>query len=303
MPVQIAEPVRTFLARRYGRLRRAERLGGQSLSAVYRLHFGIEDKPLSSNDYESKTLSHNRTRILKVSDRPAENYFYRRVAPQLERQGVVMPRLDYAITAAGRSWLVLEDIGAALPRERWAADPDVLATLYRLHSAKLDIAPRLPFYRPVWTPELNRQATVILADGIKLLPMLDELAMRYSYLFESVCPVSGDPNPTNWGVRPDAAPVLYDWERFTYATPALDLGIVVPGLPSRPDFEAVARLYSAHSGTDLFTLSRDMLAVKLWSIVEYVAGYATGKMRRSVQLDGQFLNLLAVYLSKMSREL
>jgi Phosphotransferase enzyme family len=293
MKIQIAEPVQNFLARRYGRLQKTTRLGGQSLSAVYRLYFGMN----------GKTLSHTRTAILKVSDRAAENYFYRRIAPQLKWHGVAMPRLDYAVTVAGRSWLVLEDISEPFPRGLHFADPNVVATLYRLHSAKLDITPRPDFYRPVWTPELNRAAMALLPDGAKLLTALDDLAARSACLFEPCCPVSGDPNLSNWGVRSDNTPVLYDWERFTFATPAVDLGIVMPGLSHFKVIEPVARLYAAHSGADVRTLSRDMLVVKIWSVVEYLAGYATGKMRRSVRLNSTGFHLFSTYLAEQTRQL
>jgi hypothetical protein len=310
MNLHIAEPVRTFLAERYGRLQKITRLGGQSLSAVYRLHFArdgshrdIEDTILSYRNIEGTILPHRRTAILKVSDRAAESYFYRRVAPQLQQQRVAIPRLEYAVNVAGRSWLVLEDIAELYQCGLHFADPALVEMLYRLHTAKLDLPPRPDFYRPVWTPELNRLATALLPDGENLLPALDDLAARSGYLFAPVCPVSGDPNLTNWGVRPDGTLVLYDWERFTYATPALDLGIVMPGLSHFKVIEPVARLYAAHSGDNVADLSRDMLIVKIWSVVEYLAGYATGKMRRSVRLNSTNFLLFSTYLAEQTRQL
>lgn len=106
------------------------------------------------------------------------------------------------------------------------------------------------------------------------------------------CWISGDPNPTNWGLRADGTLVLYDWERFGRATPAIDLAITVPGLGNWADFQMVATTYlqqeknsSSPTPQEVALLTGEVAAAKVWSVIEYVSQYQMGAITRSPQID------------------
>src|SRR5579883_2966731 len=80
----------------------------------------------------------------------------------------------------------------------------------------------------VWCVQASKQTLVVKRS----------MQPRESIFYTKVAP-TGDPNPTNWGLRADGTIVLYDWERFGQATPAIDLAITVPGLGDRAVFQKV----------------------------------------------------------------
>lgn len=67
--------------------------------------------------------------------------------------------------------------------------------------------------------------------------------------------------------------MLFDWERFTFATPALDLAICVPGLAGVDAFRTVSLAYAGHD-----RLTTDIARAKVWSVIEFLAGYAAGEV-------------------------
>jgi Ser/Thr protein kinase RdoA (MazF antagonist) len=90
-------------------------------------------------------------------------------------------------------------------------------------------------------------------------------------------PISGDPNPLNWGLRADNQVVLFDWERVGFGPPAFDLAITIPGLAQQADAQLVAQAYLTTAGTlerhptRVQTLAQDILRCKVWVIVEFMA--------------------------------
>jgi thiamine kinase-like enzyme len=156
----------------------------------------------------------------------------------------------------------------------------MLSILHRLHGLDLS-APAV--FAPEWTGEMTENALSCfpVMQVEKLRETLDKKQAEFQYLFEPTCPISGDPNPTNWGVRNNGQLVLFDWERFGYGTAALDLAITVPGLGDGEQFRQVARAYlSLNDETPerdtVEQLARDMAGAKLWTVVEYLSGYAEG---------------------------
>jgi aminoglycoside phosphotransferase (APT) family kinase protein len=107
--------------------------------------------------------------------------------------------------------------------------------------------------------------------------------------------ISGDPNPSNWGRRERGQLVLFDWERFGVGQPELDVAIVIRGLPSRGEIEAVASHYSALSGRgspeDTY---QKLVAWKLWTVLEFVTepqSPARERTKRWLGLDfGQWID-------------
>ena len=110
-----------------------------------------------------------------------------------------------------------------------------------------------------------------------LATTLETIRAATLFLFEPRCLISGDPNPANWGLRDDGTLVLYDWERCTLGSPDIDLAITVPGLGSWAAFERVAAVYSdTVPQSDPRQLAVDIARAKVWSVIEFLAGYAQG---------------------------
>ena len=264
-------PIAQYLDVELGAPLAIERLGGKSAAAVYRVQGG------------------RGAAIVKARANPREVRFYERVAPVLSAVGIATPRLELAARERGAQWLILEEIPTALPRERWTADPDVLATLGRLHASPRPAPRDLPDrFRPAWTETMNAAALAGFAPEVaaRLAPVLEALRRESQRLFRPRCWIAGDPNPTNWGLRADGRVVLFDWERFGRGTPALDLAITVPGLGTADQFRLFADRYVALVSTDVprswssGDLARDLALAKAWSLVEFLCGAAGARSER-----------------------
>lgn len=271
LPFIWPDELRNYLLASYGMATVIEPLGGgQSGSAVFRLRFA-------------------RGSVVIKNVGPSEEYFYTVLAPDLLAAALDLPVLYWSSGIYKPAWLVLEDIEQPLPRDRWSADPQVISTLHRLHTAAIPEPPdRHSLFRPTWTDNMTGNVLMLLPGQERgRVGVLLRLLQRDSQpLFEALCHISGDPNPTNWGVRADCTPVLYDWERFGYGTPPLDLAIATPGLPEAGDFEKVAATYLQASGSSddcaLQKLIRDITRAKVWNIVEYLNFYAEGKLQNDM---------------------
>jgi len=242
----------------FGEPRGVEHLGGLSGAAVLRLNFGTC------------------TAILKQGAPAVELHVYGRLGELFRAHHVHMPRLLASGDAGGSPWLLIEDVPEPLSPERWLADAQVVAMLRRLHHIELDPALIPPDrYRPRWDDDMTAAARSLFPgeDGVNLRAHLDRLRDRAQPLFEGKALLSGDPNPRNWAVRPNGDPVLFDWERLTLGSPALDLAITVPGFSSRADFERLALTYwGAAPATLLAARADDLVAAKAWSVVEFLSG-------------------------------
>lgn len=217
--------------------------------------------------------------VVKGRASPAEAEIYRKDAGLLAARGVPTPRLYWSDRIDGDWWLVLEEIPHELPRARWLADPELLAILHRLHHCPLK-PPAI--YQPNWTPEPTTAALKWFDDRERanLRNRLEELRHRCQPLFEPICPISGDPNPRNWGIRADGRLVLFDWERCTFGSPAIDLAITIPGLGSPSDFKQVASIYLSNRETLASAREIDLFAsqvklAKAWALIEFLANAHT----------------------------
>ncbi len=204
--------------------------------------------------------------IVKRSTHPRESIFYTMVAPTLAAVDIPLPHLEWSGRDADTFWLVLEDIPTPLPRVRWSPS----------------------------------------AQARRLAPILEDLRLSHQTLFAPQCWISRDPNPTNWGLRGDGTMVLYDWERFGKATPAVDLAITVPGLGERAVFQAVATAYLERddrslslAAQEISFLTQEMIVAKVWSIIEYLSGhYHAGTIARSTRID-TLLQQIPAWLEKI----
>jgi hypothetical protein len=248
------------------------------------------------------------TLIVKNDPDGREVRFYQRVAPNLRQRGLAIPELLWS----DQHWLAMEAIPHPLPRSRWAGDPDVLATLARLHSSpptfELD---GLPLFRPQWTVAMTDAALGYVPAGERGLVQskLHAIRERAGELFQQRRLISGDPNPTNWGLRSDGAVVLFDWERFGLGAPAIDVAISMPGLPSPNggQEERVASRYlefwAATGGEPPATVRQfaaEIRRAKLWTIVEFLEAHASGELPAEA---GETATMLAAWLPQGVRSI
>lgn len=244
-------------------------LAGLSGSRVWRVDFASAQRIVKATTWDDAA-------------NVVETGFYNKAASELIEQGVPVPALDFIYLGLDACWLAIEFIPQPLPRSRWLADPEVMSALHRLHNAHLTDPPFV-LHGFHWTPAVHNEAIALPRSA----QWVDTLRAACEVLFEEERWLaeetgeedrwlSGDPNPRNWGVRADGSVALFDWERFTFGAPAIDLAITVPGLGTRPDFERVAERYSAFESpasteAEIDALTRDLICAKAWSTFEFVA--------------------------------
>jgi aminoglycoside phosphotransferase (APT) family kinase protein len=262
-PDRMPADLRNFFENNYALLTGLEKLGGMSGSSVYRATFG------------------NKLVILKNSRRPQESNFYKNIAPSLREQGVAIPEVYCQGEADGLYWLALESVPRPLPRERWGADPQVLEILGNLHRASLPPGPDLArLYHPAWNDAMTANAVTKLGlDSIRLAPVLRDWQEKAQSLFKPLGLISADPNPGNWGLRGDGSPVLFDWERFTFGSPAIDVSIITTGLPTKAALRHNAGRYLEVNpdviDETLDDFAEDVKIAKVWSTVEFISMFMT----------------------------
>jgi hypothetical protein len=208
----------------------------------------------------------NRRLVVKGDAHPRELAFYRHAAPLLLD---LAPTLHWGGEVGSTAWLVLEHLPAPLPRELWTGAEvyDVLAALHTTPGVYDGLGE--PF-RPEWSDTMTVVAQQ--ATGTDLA----RLAEGTRALLTGDTPVSGDPNPRNWGVRSDGRIALFDWERAGFAGPGLDVAITLPGLPTvREADDATAAYTSARqrlgAPLDDPLATHALLQLKLWTAVELLA--------------------------------
>lgn len=260
--------LREYLASRFGLPLEIVPLGGMGGGAVWRVRFA------------------RAAVIVKRSASPVETYVYGTLSDVFAAQGVSIPAMYWSAQEAGAGdfWLVMEDIPRALPSARRGADADVMALLRNLHQLPRERVSLPPgAYAPAWPEEMTDAALSLFPDEQRkrLAGLLEAVRAAALPLFAPDCLISGDPNPLNWGLRDDGAVVLFDWERFTFGTPALDLAIVVPGLGQRNDYVSIAERYLGHGVTvaGAGELAGQIQAAKVWSVVEFLSQVAQGTVR------------------------
>lgn len=224
-----------------------------------------------------------------------EASLYRR-ADTLNAAGVTLPALLWTGALVDGAWIVIEYLPGTPPRAVWLANPGWMQVLARLHRLPATVLAGVhePF-RPRWSTAMTGAALeLVTADQRgRLRAQAGVIAEATQGLQQVVQPISGDPNPRNWGLRSDGAAVLFDWERVGFGPPAFDLAITIPGLGSRSDAERVAQAYLAATGltappaTAVEPLARDIMRCKAWVVVEFMATAVTEQL----ELDPAYAQL------------
>ena len=224
----------------------------------------------------------NHSIIVKEMTKPQEYLFYNQCSSLLKKFRKNVPSLYRSYKDENKYLIVIEDITYAFPKERWQADEQILGALFLFHTETWGKSlPIENLYTPKWDRRLTESVLALFSDkiGSHLQPLLIKAQTEAQQLFKPYCWINADPNPTNWGVRKDGSVVLFDWERITCGSPAIDLSITMPGLGT-PDNSlelSIAKKYlkmSLTAGLD-FPFSEGKLLqqiklAKVWSVVEFL---------------------------------
>jgi aminoglycoside phosphotransferase (APT) family kinase protein len=293
---QWPEEVRAHVLGTWGEPSGVERLGGMSLARVYRLRVA------------------GASFVVKTSPDPTEAAFYAHMAPALRGAGVPIPTLEWSCHLPGAHWLIIEDLPGMLPppnRETWRPDPRITTILARLHRATRGWAEPLPPSRwPVWTDDLTDAALSCFPAPTRheLTPLVRALQHEAQRLSQPWCFISGDPSAPNWGLRANGSLVLFDWELCRPGIPAMDLGITVPGLGDRQQFEAAARAYHdvwAGWGEPLpwtrVELASDATLAKAETVFHLLSAHATNAARVPEQTIAWLVETVPGWLRGLGR--
>ncbi|MBZ2174678.1 aminoglycoside phosphotransferase family protein [Schnuerera sp. xch1] len=225
----------------------------------------------------------NHSIIVKQMTKPQEYLFYYKCSSLLKEFRKNIPSLYWSYKDENKYWIVIEDIPYALPKERWhQADEQVLRALFLFHTESLGKS--LPIdnsYIPKWDHRLTESVLAFYSDktGNQLQPLLIKAQEDSQQLFKPYCWINADTNPTNWGVRKDGSVVLFDWERISCGSPAIDLSIIMPGLGTPDNFLelSIAKKYLkmwSSAGLDFpfseWKLLQQIKLAKIWSVVEFL---------------------------------
>lgn len=239
--------------------------------------------------------------VAKVTPSRQEYAVYSEIRPRLTHWGVSMPETLGHGQEGQTFWWVMEDVPRPLPKHRWQADPAMVETLFRLHARSWQSAFPIPNpFRPQWTDETTLAAVSCFDKGGRStlahhLALWKQAAIP---LLNPCCWISGDPNPTNWGIREDGAVVLFDWERFGLGTPAIDLAITMPGLGSRGGKleRSLASYYigfwertGSTAPYTVASLAQSIRIAKVWSSVDFLGMFARGILPSTAERSIQFL--------------
>ncbi|MGG1575713.1 phosphotransferase family protein [Fictibacillus sp. NRS-1165] len=170
--------------------------------------------------------------IVKKCIQKREFDVYTKHSAFFKEHNINIPDIFVSYTENGDHWIVIEDIPNKFPESRWKADFEQIRFLYQLHSKSLDKSIDLddPFVY-MYKEETIQKANKILP--LELSIRLNALQTQFQQLFEPFCIISGDPNPTNWGIKVNGDLVLFDFERIGFGNPAIDLAITIPGVGSK----------------------------------------------------------------------
>lgn len=175
-----------------------------------------------------------------------EAEFYRSWAPLVRQQGLGVPEVYAQGETSARAWILMEALDATLTPPYRDRLPDMTAYLAQLHAMPRDrlrsTDDSLPIRPVALSPQdIDDAATLWTAEVRESL--VDLLRLPWPALPTDMRLVSGDPNPTNWGVRASGQLVLFDWSEVAWSHPAYDLAVLCGGLPEVALVEQVVDVY------------------------------------------------------------
>ncbi|EIT87456.1 LPS biosynthesis choline kinase [Fictibacillus macauensis ZFHKF-1] len=246
----------------------------------------------------------NKSYILKNCTQKREFDIYTQHASFFKNNNINIPEIYFFCEEDGENWIIIEHIPHPFPKNRWKADTEQIFQLYKLHSKSLnsDIKINDP-YQFIWDEELTERVQYLLP--IELNATISHIKEQSQVIFTQFCIISGDSNPTNWGVRDNGILVSFDFERIGYGNPAIDLAITMPGFGSEDgslEYE-IAKKYISYwrNNTITFPFSVDQLTkqikmAKVWSALDYLANnYKTMNQQNLASFLQQLMNRLKVH--------
>ncbi|MGL5609631.1 MAG: phosphotransferase family protein [Aeromonas veronii] len=199
--------------------------------------------------------------IRKSGASPVERHFYQRAALHLSRLNTP------ALLKVEGETLFLEQIPHPVTLTQLHHNEQTFAQLANLHTAN---------YQPDFAVKTHGWSLVDTNEALSVLCLPEAVNEKIRHiqqvgheLFEESCLISGDSNEGNWGTRNNGELVLFDWERFGYGSPAIDLAPLVPRMGSLAEYETIIERYLRHnsllSGDRLL---RHLVMAKCWLIIE-----------------------------------
>lgn len=199
-----------------------------------------------------------------VSD--VEYSFYQHAAKNLAQVDIATPKLFFADPSLRK--LRLEYIPHQVDQDAVSGD-EVLSILSRLHCYPPD--PSWVYHSHTWSESALEKSLNLLALPGRSAQQLRHFQQVSDALFSGKCLISGDSNAENWGKRDDGDLVLFDWERFSIGSPAIDLAPLIKGMGSIEKFIEFSDRYnciSCHSKPN--DLAKEIAIAKAWIVTEVV---------------------------------
>ncbi|EDK27998.1 Predicted choline kinase involved in LPS biosynthesis [Vibrionales bacterium SWAT-3] len=187
--------------------------------------------------------------------------FYQDAAQHLS--GVHSPTL----LAVEGDTLFIEHIPHSLTLSEFQTTFEVYQQLSRIHQSQ---------YSPSFAVKEHRWSTCDTEAALTSLNLpqvtqdsLQSIQQHSDALFNHNTLISGDANEGNWGRRDNGELVLFDWERFGYGSPAIDLAPLVSRMGTLSDYEFIVDQYLLHNNLiSREDLIRQLIIAKSWIVVE-----------------------------------
>lgn len=203
--------------------------------------------------------------IRKCHASDVEVAFYEEVAPQLTLLGVGIPEL----IACDNGILFLEFVPSPISLKQLIQTPETFKQLSVIHQFTLPQS--VPLKVHSWSVQATDKALSNLSLPNYCHQILQSMRSQGQVLFKSSTLISGDSNDGNWGRRHNGELVLFDWERFGYGHPVIDLAPLVKGMGTQAEYEATAARYLYQNPNfELEDLARKLMLAKAWIAVEVV---------------------------------
>lgn len=199
--------------------------------------------------------------IYKNNASTVETNFYQFAAEQLD--GVNTPKL----LSVDNNDLRIEFIPNRITLDELNTNEGTFEQLAHIHQSKY--SPSFTVKTHAWSLEATESALTILQFPQITQDSIFSIQSHSATLFEHGGLISGDSNDGNWGVRNNGELVLFDWERFGFGSPAIDLAPLVRGLGTIDDYQRIADKYNNYNSTfSAELLQQHLIIAKLWIVVE-----------------------------------
>ncbi|USD35220.1 MULTISPECIES: phosphotransferase family protein [Vibrio] len=201
--------------------------------------------------------------IRKQGVNAIERSFYLSAAEVLSQQGVKSPRL---ITADEDS-IVIEYVPHSVTLEELVNASEPFKQIAAIHQTP--VCPDWQLKSHCWSDNAMETSLAMLSLTAEHEKFLGKLHSQSDVIFENPTLLSGDTNDGNWGRRENGEWVLFDWERFSTGSPAIDLAPLVKGLGDKSDMLRIVDTYlSVHQPMSREALLKQLIIAKAWLVIE-----------------------------------